>query len=226
MLTLLTCGRSGAGALSLLLLGACASPPTPCAVAHACAAGEECLANRCVPSGGEPVPERGQRVLLTLEQLGVWDEPQGSWQALGPRVLLGDAALGEQTLCLRFAQPEQKLQIHAAFLLVYPFVDAPPPGSDLRFVVQRFAAAWPSSGAPRLDGRTVALGSAHAGAPLPLRIDVTELVRELQRGREANLGLTIRAASDALPGASYHTGVAGRAPELEIYTRAPAQGGA
>lgn len=49
-----------------VLLSACTQGPEPCLHAGACAEGEECLANRCVPEGGEGVPKDSLRLVCGL----------------------------------------------------------------------------------------------------------------------------------------------------------------
>ena len=46
------------------MLVACAAGPRPCRSPSACAEGSECLANRCLPLGAEPVAPETRRVVL------------------------------------------------------------------------------------------------------------------------------------------------------------------
>jgi hypothetical protein len=198
------------------LTTACVSHPTPCAAANACSDGLECLANRCVPVGGEPVPQQDQRQLLQLEQVGVWSRAQRD-HGLPPTVVLGEAGDNSSRFILRFAAPSPALQIDAAFLLLYPLPDAPPAGRDLQFQFHPLSAPWSGDGAPQQDGRIAAVGRMQPAAPFPLRIDVTELVQRMQQSPRQNYGFLIDTDTTTLPGASYQTGTAGGAPQLEVY---------
>jgi hypothetical protein len=200
------------------LTSACVSNPTPCAAANACADGLECLANRCVPTGGQPVPDNAQRQLLHLEQLAVWSKDHPT-DGLPPAVVLGDANT-ENQLMLRFAAPPPELLIQSAFLLLYPSVQAPPAGQPLQFAVRLLSAPWAAHGAPQHSGRIAAAGTAQPRAPFPLRIDVTEIAQQMQRWPGRNYGLLIAAEGSATPGASYQTGSMGGTPQLEIYASA------
>lgn len=202
-----------------LLLG-CAAPPLPCASAGVCPTGQECLANRCVPYGGQPVPQDSQRLLLALEQLGVWAPNERRWQAPQPAVVLGGTGRAARALCLRFTAPPADVEIHSAFLLLQPVDDAPASGHTLEVLVHQLAGAWPDHGPPRWYAQILARGSTLAGAELPLRIDVTEWVRSLQRGTGVALGIALAASGESMSGASYHTGSAGAAPVIEVYTTA------
>jgi hypothetical protein len=54
--------------LSAAVLSACTQGPEPCLHAGACAEGEECLANRCVPDGGDAVPSDSLRLVCSLSR--------------------------------------------------------------------------------------------------------------------------------------------------------------
>jgi hypothetical protein len=51
-----------------LAFAACTQGPAPCLNAGACSEGEECLANRCVPEGGEGVPVDSLRLVCGLSR--------------------------------------------------------------------------------------------------------------------------------------------------------------
>ncbi|HTM43321.1 MAG TPA: hypothetical protein VL137_00125 [Polyangiaceae bacterium] len=200
------------------LTSACVSNPTPCAAADVCADGLECLANRCVRAGGQPVPDNAQRQLLQLEQIGVWSNNHPS-ASLPPVVTLGDA-IAENQLILRFAAPSTELHIQSAFLLLHPDLQAPPAGQPLQFTVRLLSAPWAGKGAPQHAGRIGAVGTAQPHAPFSLRIDVTEVARQMQRWPKRNYGVLITAEGNATPGASYQTGSMGGTPQFEVYALA------
>ena len=56
---------------SALLVLACSRGPEPCASAGTCPEGQECLANRCVVAGGDPVPADSQRLVVEPEAMAV-----------------------------------------------------------------------------------------------------------------------------------------------------------
>lgn len=85
--------------------GACTRGPEPCLNAGACAEGEECLANRCVPEGGEGVPLDSFRLVCRVQR-----------------------ASGTEPLRLEFDTRWQTFEhIDAAFLVVEAPGDAAPP---------------------------------------------------------------------------------------------------
>ncbi len=221
---------SGAGlaalAMSAALLLSCASGPRPCVSPSGCGTGYECLANTCVRAGGEPVSSRSERVAL---------EP-ARWQVLTPTSEADDAppavhfgGTGDDVYLLDFDLPALRAQaVRRAFLVLTPLPDAAQGSSDASVSAWRIVEAWDSGidyvHQPQGD-RPSAAGIARA--PLPLRIDVTQLVRRWLANQTTTHGILLKSSSGAGQPQVYATGLgAGRAPVLEVYFEAkPASAG-
>lgn len=213
--------------VSAFLLSSCASGPRPCVGPSACGAGYECLANTCVRTGGEPVSPSNERVAL---------EPT-RWQVLSPdrdddgassSVHFGGATADVYLLDFELpALPPEKLS--RAFLIVAPLPDAAQGSSDARVSAWRIVERWEAGDVgyvqqPKAD-RPSAAGIARA--PLPLRIDVTELVRRWLENHGTTHGIVLKSGSGPGQPQVYATGLGpGRAPVLEIYFESKPPGGA
>src|SRR4051812_20461500 len=94
----------------------CAGHAMPCAD-PSCESGMECLANRCVRAGSDPVPATTER--RVLEAISVATERADS---LGPSVRVGGKRSGAaKAVYLGFdVHPERHERVVAAFLLLQP----------------------------------------------------------------------------------------------------------
>lgn len=200
---------------------ACAPGPQPCASAGVCADGFECLANRCVPLGADPVAPGSERVLLEPEQVSVLDE--GKTRSPG-HFVLGGAVHGEAHVFISFPLAAvQTRSLADAFLLLEPVAD-PVSAGPIRLEVWRIASSWTGNtigpmNQPRLAPPR-AEGIAHAGARSTVRVDVTELVHFALNNPASAHGLAIVADAGEGTGASFSTGTTtGPAPRLEVYVR-------
>lgn len=210
---------------SALLVLACSRGPEPCASAGTCPEGQECLANRCVVAGGDPVPADSQRLVVEPEAMAVVEGRQREPGELPAAVTFGSSAGTTATLYLRFPGVwRDKRRIEAAFVILEPMAATFGSNEDVPVDAWRVAERWqphaltlasqPELGLPR--GR----GIARSAPPGPLRIDVTALVRHLAKNTASDHGIALRAAAGDAAGASFATGVAGgRSPRLEIYVR-------
>ncbi len=180
----------------------------PCATPGACPAGQECLANRCVVQGYDPVAAGTRRIVVEPSALSVvsakGEGDEGS-------VTFGGRATGAVALHLAFAGGWREAgRVESAFLLLDAVPGSPPGRDDVPVV------AWRVAGAALRPpfGR----GVARSSPPSPLRIDVTEIVRFLVEHPRADQGIAVVATAGEGHGASYLTGAAGgAAPRLEIY---------
>lgn len=203
--------------------GACHRGPTPCVSASVCGDGLECLANRCVPSGGEPVSPKAIRAVLEPTRLAVVSA-QIEPGALPTVVTFGSHARGATRLLLEFRDSLQLREVEAAFLLLDPASGVARGNEDVTVEAFRLADAWDDAAlswvrAPRrlLPSAT---GIARPSPPTPLRIDVTNIVRYLAAHPEAHRGLLLSAGAGAGAGVSFSTGIAGgQGPRLELYGR-------
>lgn len=199
-----------------LLLG-CAPRLVPCRAPTACGAGQECLANRCLPLGAEPVPPGSGRAVVEPSAVAVVGANVSP--VLPPTVTFGGEPAGEQLL-LRFPRTWGRLEIEAAFLLLEPARSTEPSG-DVPLQVSLAATQW-ASGALRngpAERAPSSFGLARTRPPSTLRIDVTELLLALRDERADSQGLLVRAADHGARAATYLTGVTGGAPRLEVYGR-------
>ncbi|MEZ4375066.1 MAG: DNRLRE domain-containing protein [Polyangiaceae bacterium] len=205
---------------SLALLAAltvgCASGPKPCVNPGSCGSGYECLANTCVRQGGEPVAPRTERVALEPARWQVLTpgQPQGSPVAVH---FGGDS---DDVFLLDFELPGiAASRVSRAFLLLSPLPDAAQGAGDANVSAWRLVESWSDDvdyiHQPKAD-RPSADGIAHA--PLPLRIDVTDLVRRWLANSGSTHGIVLKSSSSAGQPQVYATGLGpGRAPLLEVY---------
>ncbi len=194
----------------------CAPGPVPCGGGDRCPPGEECLANRCVPLGGDPVPPDSLRLVCPLTGSRV--ALQGRLQTpLSPQIHLGRDV---ETAYFQFERRWQALsRIDAAFLVIDT---PPPPALPLEVEVWSirpedsaggFGARPPQAEPPN------SRGVARAG--VPLRVDVTELVQHWhESGLGDGLAVSAAAPTGGLPSTALVLGTAGgQAPRLEVYGR-------
>jgi hypothetical protein len=205
-----------------ITLFACAASPLPCRSPSACPAGSECLADRCVPLGAEPVDPQSQRLVLEPVAIAVVRREGGRQSALPPTVTLGGPQQQSEVLLLRFAHSWAPLDIDSAFLLLEPALDAEPTADDVEISVALVAGGWTSgilTDAPSSRGPTSS-GLGRTRPPAVLRVDVTALVRELAKQPRGERGFLVRAAQPSSRGAIYSTGIDGVSPRLDVYFQA------
>jgi hypothetical protein len=205
--------------LAFALLLGCAVTPRPCRSPSACLSGSECLADRCVPLGAEPVDPRSRRLVLDAAAIAVVRTEAGRQSALPPTVTLGGPPSQSEQLLVQFAHHWHDLDIDSAFLLLEPAPDAEPTATDVEVSVSLAAARWSSgilASAPASRGPASA-GLARTRPPALLRVDVTWQLRELAKDPKNDRGLLISATLPGPRGAIYSTGVDGVAPRLDVY---------
>ncbi|MCC6217268.1 MAG: hypothetical protein IT376_20590 [Polyangiaceae bacterium] len=219
------CGPRAPGALGIgaLLALACAPGPQPCVTPGTCPTGEECLANRCVASGGEPVAPGARRVVLAPVELAVIREGR-ALRGLPLAVTFGRAGAPREALLLGFGgELRRDGELEAAFLVLEP-VEGEPSAEDVPVRVSRVLERWrpgevggrraPAAGEPS------ARGVARTRPALPLRVDVTAIVRRWRADPHGAAGVVVRADAESPDGATYALGSGrGRAPYLELYLR-------
>jgi hypothetical protein len=201
----------------VLALPACAYPLTPCA-AQACETGYECLANRCVAGGVDPVPPGASRVVFEPVAFAV----AGNRSANAASATLGKGGAGASTLYLRFPNAWKRYGVvTAAFLLLSPSGGTEPGAEDVPLEVSPVGNSWSVERVS--EGLLPSLATPHAaglarGSPRMLvRVDVTRVAQTLA-STPWDDGVAITAASTRGPGVSLATGGgAGDAPRLELY---------
>lgn len=207
------------GATLAALTLACSPAATPCLGAASCPAAEACIAARCAPEGSAPVSASSRRSTLVADEVS---------QAEGDRVEVAGASVvlgagSEPVLYLGFPPLWQGLEIEAAFL-VLEAVPATLPGDDVPLEVFRLRRSWDAErrirGLPSPLARPSVRGLGRATASLPVRIDVTPILRHLARESEPEQGLAVRAAKRVPPGLAIATGFgSGSPPRLDLYVR-------
>lgn len=205
---------------------ACSPGPEPCVSPGTCARGDECLANRCVPAGGAPVPAHAQRLVFEPKAIAVLSSRgHRAGAPLSGAAVFGSRAAGAAALYLRFARPKVSApRIAGAFVLLEPMPAAPISRADVVVRAWRVGQHWspaelswlrqPRRSLPRSSG------IARASPPSELRIDVTDIERFVATPGRNDWGIVLQAAAGDGFGVTYSTGVHGApAPRLELYVR-------
>jgi hypothetical protein len=203
---------------------ACSRSPEPCASAGTCPEGQECLANRCVVAGGEPVSPDSRRLVAEPTTIAVLSSrshtrPSG----LPGTVTFGGSAEGASALYLRFPPVWQRAKrIEAAFIVLDPMPGTLPSNDDVTVEAWRVRERWDASELTWLTQPSLvppsSSGIARSSPPLPLRIDVTDIVSYLRAHGKSDFGIALKSGSGDHGGASFATGAnGGRAPRLEVY---------
>lgn len=188
-----------------------------------CPEGQECLANRCVPAGGEPVPSDSQRLVAEPEALAVIGRAESRPDELPSVVTFGGT--DSSTLLLAFPPIWRGARrIEAAFLLLEPMPGTFGSGADVPVHVWRVRGRWkPETLKPNQLPDFVppaSRGLARSSVDSPLRIDVTDLVTYLATHPSADHGIAVRAGTSDGAGVSFATGSSGgKSPRLEVYAR-------
>jgi len=205
---------------------ACAPGPTPCITPGTCPAGYECLANRCVPLGGEPVPENSERRVLRPSAMAlVSARDHRAADELPAAITFGSRTVGSVALYLRFdPMPDAAPRLDTALLLLEPMAGTRPSAEEVLVEVWRVQDEWHTGSLHWVSQPRLALprsrGLARSSPPSTLRIDVTDIVRYQTEHPRGNHGLALKADGDGPHGASFATGSGdGRGPRLELYLR-------
>ena len=203
---------------------ACAARPVPCTAPGACPQGTECLSNRCLPLGSDPVPEDSRRIVLRPTSLAlVSSRAHSQAGALPPGIALGSRREGAVALYLQF-EPRWRGQapVDTALLLLDPLPATSVSTEVVAVRAWRVDQPWRRSELTWLDQPSVAPPNtdalARSSPPATLRVDVTPIVRYWQEHPRGNRGLALKARGDGAHGASYATGSSGGVgPRLELY---------
>ncbi len=177
------------------------------------------MAARCAREGGAPVPAESRRILLRPQALAfASDEPT---DGLGASVTLGSDSGSHRAIYVRFDPRWKNGKVISAFLLLEPSAGAPR-GGDVGLEVWRAEKTWQGPNLPcsRQPGLAppFARGIGRAAPALPVRIDVTELVRFFADHPERDHGFVVRASDAHDPGITLATGLdGGEPPRLDVY---------
>jgi hypothetical protein len=220
--------RPSALFLVLAALGSCtcSRSPVPCTTPGTCPAGEECLANRCVASGSEPVGSNTRRLVLMPTSLGlVSATTEAGNDPLPGVVVFGSQPHGASTLYLNFSPEWRRYdQVDSAFVLLEPMPGTSPAREPTEVTAWRVRQAWTARDLGRITqpplGAPTARALARSAPPQTLRIDITAIVRYWAAHPRSAHGLALRAAGGNAHGASFSTGFGeGIVPRLELYVR-------
>ncbi len=213
-------------------LASCSAPldegrPCSAADAVACEQGRACVVGRCRPVDAPLSPPAALRVVLAPVDLAVVTSrgPGGGGDVRPEAIALGRGASGTVVMLLRFAATwRDDAEVASAFIVLDTLDGAPPVTSPITFEVARIAEAWQSGVVswgrqPRLDVLRQA-GTMRARPTVPLRVEVTPLVREWARRGADDHGIALLARGDDAYGAVISIGVAqGSGPRLEVYVK-------
>jgi hypothetical protein len=221
--------------LSLILaaaLASCAAPleegrPCSAASAVACEQGRACVVGRCRSVDASPSSPDARRVVLAPVDLAVVASrgPDGGGDLRPEAVALGRGASGTVVMLFRFAATwRDDADVVSAFLVLDALEGAPPSGGPITFETARIVEAWQSGVVswgrqPRL-GVPRQAGTVRARPTVPLRVDVTPLVRDWARRASDDHGIALLARGDDAYGAVVSMGVSqGSGPRLEVYVK-------
>jgi hypothetical protein len=212
-----------------LSLASCSASQVPCVTPNSCSAGQECLANRCVAEGFDPVAPQTERLVLHPARLGV----SPGAHSIPTSASLGGPTSRQQSLFLDFelgalhtaasSNPERgtsaqhgtskhpitapnppkgsKLTLEAAFLLLPPRDAAEPLAHPVELRARPLATTWDPAAVS--EGRLPRGGQ---GTALGLahgralvRIDVTQLLKTPFEESQRFFGFVIRGDAASAP---------------------------
>jgi len=170
-------------------------------------------------------PDTVRVVLAPADLAVVGARGSGGGGELPEAVALGRSAGGTVEMLFRFAATwPDDAEVVSAFLVLEPLDGAPPPSSAVTLETARITEPWRPGVVswgrqPRLDVPRAA-GNVRPRAALPLRVDVTALVRAWSRRSGGDHGIALLAHGADAFGALVSTSVApGSGPRLEVYVR-------
>jgi hypothetical protein len=209
-------------------LAACAAPlgeAHPCPD-RACGDGRACVAGRCRATEASASQGDALRVVLAPADLAVVGlHGGGGGPDLPESVALGRAESGTVVMLFRFeATWRDDAEVQNAFLVLEPLEGTPPAINPISFEMARVVEPWRAEVVswgrqPRL-AVPYGAGTLRARPALPLRVDVTPLVKTWNRRDADDHGIALLAKGDDAYGAVVSTGVShGRGPRLEVYVK-------
>jgi hypothetical protein len=205
---------------------ACAPSPSPCTTPGVCGSGEECLANRCVPLGSEPVAPDTRRLLLLPRALAVVTaRGPGPGETMPNAVTFGGEKEGASALFLEFEIGSHPIKsLDSAFIVLEPLPMTSVEPAEVEVDARRIAERWNRDSVSWLAQPALApprsRGFAQSSPFTVLRIDVSAIIRFWLRQPLQNRGLALKASGGDGHGVSFATGASdGSAPRLELYVR-------
>ncbi len=169
-------------------------------------------------------PPDAQRFVIAPSELAIVTS-SGAGGALPEAVALGRSASGTVVMLFRFAAAwRDDAEIASAFLVLDAVEATPPSMGPIVFEMARITEPWQASVVswgrqPRLDLPRAA-GTFRARPSVPLRVDVTPIVREWGRRGDHDHGIALLARGDDAYGTVVSTGASrGTGPRLEVYVK-------
>lgn len=227
--------RAAIAASLASLLASCAAPleeGRACSgpelgIKSPCEQGRSCVAGRCRPQDALPSPPDSVRVVLVPTDVAVVASrgSGGGGASLPETIALGREASGTVVMLFRFAATwRDDAEVVSAFVVLDALEGSPPAASETSFEMARIVEPWqaqlvswgrqPRLGVPRTAG------SLRARPSIPVRVDVTPLVREWSRRDPDDHGIALLARGQDASGAVVSMGVAqGVGPRLEVYVK-------
>jgi hypothetical protein len=173
-----------------------------------------------------PSTPDAQRVVLAPVDLAVVaSRGAAGGGELPDLVALGRGASGTVIMLFRFAATwRDDAEVVSAFLVLDAVEGAPPATSPITLEMARVLEAWQPGivswgRQPRMDLPRTA-GTVRPRATVPLRVDVTPLVKDWGRRAADDHGIALLARGEDAYGAVVSTGVSqGNGPRLEVYVK-------
>lgn len=216
-----------AAAVGSVALSACERTfvgPPPCSARSPCGGDDRCVQGRCRPKGTEPIAADADR--LTFEPVdAVWLEAAEE----DGRAYLG-ARDGAATALLRFAlRLPAEGRVQRALLVVEPARGCELRPGEVVISLASIRAPWrpteiSAAQLPPLGGFG-RVATVPVTPPIPLRLDVTELVAEWRAHPARYHGLALRGRGTSPTGLCLATGAgADRGPRIDVYLGSPEDG--
>lgn len=210
-------------------LASCAAPIAEggaCREAGSCEAGKSCIMGLCRPPDAPLTPVDAQRVVLAPSEIAVVSalSSGGGGDELPDTFALGRSSDGTVILLMRFAPSWNESAEVLRAMLVLDTIEGPPALLPATIEAARISGPWLAATAswgrtPKLDV-PFAAGSVVPRPPIPVRVDVTQLVRDLARKKQDDQGIALLAHGDDVNGTAIALGVSrGGGPRLEVYLR-------
>jgi hypothetical protein len=211
--------------VALISLGCAATIEGRRLCTEGCQKGTVCVAGRCRSVDAAVSPPDTLRFVLAPTDIVVSASKSSTGAEVPESVVFGRHSDGTVKILFRFATTwRDGADVVSAFLVLDPLAGAPPSGNPITFETAQIAEFWDTSSVsrgmqPRIDVPALA-GVVHAKKNVPVRIDVTSVVRDWAKHLRDNHGLALFAEGDDAVGTAYSMGISlGKGPRLEVYAR-------
>ncbi len=211
---------------AVALLIACAAElpgPQVCSATYTCPDKQLCVLGRCRKASRVPITDKASRqVMAPVDVAQISSGSKGGLEI--PEILvLGRQDDGPSKLLLRFAlKLPKKTKLQRALLVLEPLPKCTRLPGRLRLELSHILSPWNSKSVSWARQPKMSLPMAAADQPAvppkPIRLDVTELVRQWAQHRSRYHGLALIASGTSPSGVCYASGLSwGQGPRLELY---------